>query len=90
MAAGKPIICGIWGESADIVHESGAGICVDFTNHTEAANLIYSFLSRDDLDELGAKGNRYIRLNGDRDMIFEDFYEHICEIKQKCKNSKRI
>lgn len=80
MAAAKPIICGIWGESQRIVEEAGAGIYVDFSSHEEAAKRIIEFINRSDLKEIGASGNRYIREHGDRDKIFKDFYARLEEI----------
>lgn len=79
MAAKKPILCGIWGEASDVVHEAGAGIYVDFTS-PEAAEQLYEFMSRSDLEQIGCSGFEYISKYGNRDIIFEDFYRHIKEI----------
>ena len=79
MAAKKPILCGIWGEAAEVVKEAGSGIYVDFTD-PNAADQLYSFMTRTDLTDLGKKGFEYILKNGNRDIIFEDFYNHIKEI----------
>ena len=78
MAAAKPIVCGIWGESEEIVEEAGAGINVDFTRPIDAANAIRQFL-QGNLDSYGINGNTYIRKTGDRHIIFEDFYKKIIE-----------
>ena len=79
MAARKPILCGIWGEAASVVEEASSGIYVDFTD-PNAADCIYSFISRKDLVELGNNGFEYISVYGNRDIIFEDFYGHIKDI----------
>ena len=79
MAARKPILCGIWGEAEDIVNEAGAGVYIDFTK-SDAADRLHEFLTRSDLKEMGEKGYNYILENGNRKIIFEDFYNHIKEI----------
>lgn len=79
MAAKKPIVCGIWGEAADVVHEANAGIYLDFTQ-TDAADNLYNFLTTSNLDELGNNGYKYVMKNGNRDIIFEDFYNRLLEI----------
>lgn len=79
MAAKRPILCGIWGEAADIVKEAKAGIYLDFTS-ADAVNILYEFLSSENLNEYGENGYRYISEFGDRDKIFEEFYTHIKEI----------
>lgn len=85
MAAKKPIICGIWGEAADIILEAKCGINVDFTNIEDAVNNINRFIHRNDLKELGMRGNLYIRKNGNRSLIYEEFYRRTIEI---IKNKK--
>ena len=76
MAASKPIICGIWGEAAEIVETAKAGIYIDFEN-PNAADQIYDFLINEDLKECGKNGYEYVSKYGNRDIIFEDFYERI-------------
>jgi len=79
MAAKRPILCGIWGEAAEVVKEAGSGIYVDFTA-PNAAEEMSAFFSRTDLSQLGENGYRYIYKHGNRDTIFEEFYSHIKEI----------
>lgn len=80
MAASKPILCGIWGEAAHIVHEAKSGIYVDFTDYSLAAERIYRFIDRDDLEQMGKNGYDYIKENGDRNKIFKEFYQNVVEI----------
>ena len=81
MAASKPILCGIWGEAAEIVRESGAGIYVDFDEPEYAAKQILEFISDEErLRKCGRKGRLYIEQHGDRDKIFEEFYQRIKQI----------
>ena len=79
MAAKKPILCGIWGEASDVVREAGAGIYVDFTS-SGAADKLYEFMSRSELEQIGNRGFEYVSKYGNRDIIFEEFYGHIKEI----------
>ena len=79
MAAKKPILCGIWGEAAEVVKEARAGIYVDFTNE-KAADQMYEFMSRSDLLQMGDRGYRYVSEYGNREIIFEEFYKNVREI----------
>lgn len=80
MAAKKPIICGIWGEAKRVIEESASGIYIDFTEVDNAVKTMTEFLKRDDLDKLADNGNAYIRKNGSRETIFQNYYMKIEEI----------
>lgn len=77
MALEKPIITGIWGEFQQIIEEYNAGIYVDFTQPEDAASKIYKFIQYEDLRSVGKRGLEYIKLNGDRDKIFEKYYNEL-------------
>lgn len=81
MAAKKPIICGIWGESKEIIEKSCAGIYVDFTDYDRASISIINFIKDSDkLEKCSMDGYDYIKKNGDRNLIFENFYIYMKEI----------
>lgn len=80
MGAARPIICGIWGEARDVVNEANSGVYIDFTNHKQAAQQIALFVERNDLDTLGKNGYEYIAKNGNRKIIFEEFYENVKKV----------
>lgn len=79
MAAKKPIICGIWGESKDIIEESKSGIYVDMENEIIAAEQIIDFINSN-YERMGDYGYEYIKKNGDRNRIFKDFYDSLKKI----------
>lgn len=83
MAAGKPIICGIWGEAKRIIEESSSGIYVDFTNYRVAAKEIYTFITKYDLKDMGVKGYNYISTHGEREVIFEEFFDNLEKIMKQ-------
>lgn len=80
MAARKPIICGIWGEAQTIVEGCSAGKYIDFTNYSTAAESIYQFITQDNLSEYGENGYNYVSEFGDREKIFEDFYNNVKDV----------
>lgn len=79
MAAKKPIICGIWGESEDIIEESKSGIYIDMENINFASKEIINFVNSD-YKKMGEYGYEYIKQNGDRRKIFKEFYDSLKEI----------
>ena len=79
MAAKKPIICGIWGESEDIIEESKSGIYIDMENINFASKEIINFVNSD-YKKMGEYGYEYIKQNGDRRKIFKEFYNSLKEI----------
>lgn len=85
MALGKPMICGIWGESKEIVvNEAKSGIYVDFEDAEKAAREIISMLKdSSQLKIYGENGNSYIKKHGDRKMIFDEYYRKLLRITQK-------
>lgn len=80
MAVKKPVICGIWGETQNIIEDNRAGIYVDFTEYENAANIIHQFFMRDDLKQCGENGFKYVCEYGNREKIFEEFYRNIVEV----------
>jgi glycosyltransferase involved in cell wall biosynthesis len=85
MALSKPIICGIWGESKDIVvDEAKSGIYVDFDDAENAAKEINEMIKdTTQLKYYGENGRLYIQKYGDRRKIFEEYYKRILSIIQK-------
>lgn len=81
MALNKPILCGIWGEAADIVEEADAGVYIDFTEHKNAAEKIKKLIHDSGyLEAAGNNGRVYIEKYGDREKIFEEFKNKLDEV----------
>lgn len=74
MAMGKPMIWGIEGESASIVHEAKAGLTVPSEDSAAMAAAIMSLYGNAHLRELlGRNGRTYVEKYGDRWAIGEAF-----------------
>ena len=82
MALGKPIICGIWGESEKIVvRDAKSGIYVDFEDKVKAAKDTIEFVNNEKLLlNCSYNGIKYIEKNGDRKVIFEEYYKNIIKL----------
>jgi glycosyltransferase involved in cell wall biosynthesis len=62
MAAGKPIIGSINGETNNVIDESGCGFCCDAEDYKELANIIIQFCNSDYKMEMAENSyNYYIR-----------------------------
>jgi len=61
LASGRPIIMAAYGDAADIISESGAGITCRPEDENELANAIVKLYSMDrsDLDRMGARGRDF-------------------------------
>src|SRR5699024_2968115 len=81
MALSKPIICGIWGESKDIIENSESGIYVDFTEPAIASDKIINMINdKDKMDKYGKSGKEFILKNGVRENIYREFLSEINEV----------
>lgn len=80
MALKKPIVSGIWGEAKTIVESANSGKYIDFSAPELAADSLMKFINSDEFDEYGNNGRKYVEAYGDRDIIFEDFYNKIIMI----------
>jgi glycosyltransferase involved in cell wall biosynthesis len=63
MAMGKPILCGVKGEAASFLLESGAGVAVEPGDvpGTASAMIRLARMSREELDAMGARGREAYR-----------------------------
>lgn len=82
MALGKPVICGIWGEAADIVVKvAKAGIYVDFNNPISSAQAMLDLINDSNrLKTCANNGKEYVLKFGDRSKIFEDYFRNVRKI----------
>ena len=72
MAAGKPIIGAINGETAQVIEESGCGICGPAEDAEVLASNIFNFIKMDKNTrlELGQSGLQYYFMNFSRESFF--------------------
>lgn len=61
----KPILCGVAGETCEIVKKSCSGICFEPDDSNDLFNKIIALkkLSREDLEEMGYNGNDFYKKN---------------------------
>ncbi len=71
MAAGKPIIAAIDGEAADIIKESGCGICCEAENEIQLADCVRQFISNKDTD-YATKSYEYYVNNFSKTLFFDE------------------
>jgi glycosyltransferase involved in cell wall biosynthesis len=77
MAMGKPIILGVAGESAELLEDSGAGICVEPENVDQLVAALRKLANSEALRlELGDRGQSYVKTRFDRRML-ADSYEQV-------------
>lgn len=82
MAMEKPIILGVEGESAEIIHAADAGYCIEPENAEELASRILEL--RDDRERcrrFGINGRAHVTEHYDRIMLarrFEELLEIVC------------
>ncbi|MDT0193798.1 sugar transferase [Arthrobacter sp. AB6] len=63
MMAGRPILMGVRGDSAEIIAEAGAGLCFEPENPVDLSRAVRRLLAMDtsDREEMGSSGQRYYR-----------------------------
>lgn len=72
MAAGKPIIAAIDGETAVVINESNCGLCASAENYKELANNIRKFVSEKDKQSMyGINARQYYDNNFSKKMYLE-------------------
>ena len=84
MAAGKPIIGSLWGEAADLIEASGAGVVVPPEDATALREAVQRLASDRALAAgLGARGREYVVANFERDEIARQFEKLLLEVAKK-------
>lgn len=77
MAMQKPILLGVSGESAELLEESGAGICIEPENVDQLVAAIKGLAaSAERCRELGERGRYYVKTQFDR-RVLADRYEQV-------------
>lgn len=77
MAMQKPIVLGVAGESADIVAEAGAGICVEPEGVEQIVAAILQLADSPALcQQMGQQGHAHVAANFDR-TVLADKFEHV-------------
>lgn len=72
MAAGKPIIGAINGETARVIGEAGCGLCCAAEDYKELARTMMTFCSSDENHIMGPNAHRYYIENYGKDKFIDD------------------
>lgn len=78
MAAGRPVLCAVAGDMAELVETAGAGIAVPPQNPQELVDAIARIRSQPELAaQWASNGKQFIRENFDREILVERLLEAI-------------
>ena len=80
MATAKPIVASMWGEAAELIESSGAGVVVPPEDAGAMRDAVERLAAEPNLArELGDKGRQYVVAHFDREVIAAGFIELLTE-----------
>jgi len=84
LSLGKPMFCGLSGESKAIAEDSGSAIMIEQENGEDFANKIIEFidLPTSKINEMGNAGREYYLKNFDKEILLAKYKEQIFELLQ--------
>lgn len=85
MAAGKPIIGAINGETKDVINEAQCGFCGEANNIEELVKNIEKFVEYKEKDKLGENAYKYYQNNFKKDIFIEKLINELEKIQIKEK-----
>lgn len=88
MAAGRPIIGAIDGETAAVIADAGCGFCGEAENARQLAENILTFCHMKDRWELGRNARKYYEENFMKDRFMNHLIHHLEKEIMKARNSK--
>ncbi|NLG32994.1 MAG: glycosyltransferase family 4 protein [Syntrophomonadaceae bacterium] len=77
MAAGKPIIGAINGETRRVIEESGCGLCCAAEDYKRLAGLILQFCDSDNKEQMAINAKRYYNDNYSKERFFNELEKAI-------------
>lgn len=80
MALGRPVVANDHPEQTQIIAESGAGLCVPWSEEKFADAIIHLLEHPEEAEEMGAAGREWVRRNRTYDRIADMVYEKYCQI----------
>jgi glycosyltransferase involved in cell wall biosynthesis len=81
LAMGRPIVASLCGEAADILSRSGAAVIVPPEDSGAIANAIRALRGREDREEMGARGHRFVEEHYSRRALAARYAEFLEEIR---------
>jgi glycosyltransferase involved in cell wall biosynthesis len=82
MAAGKPIIGSINGETRSVINESGCGLCCDAENYQELANIIFQFCNRNDRGKMAENSYIYYIRNYSKERFISVLENNLIKLEE--------
>ncbi len=83
LALGRPCVANDHPEQADIIRESGGGLCVPWGDESFAEAIIWLLEHREEAEAMGAKGPDWIKANRTYDSIPEPVYAQYLSLLQQ-------
>lgn len=80
MAMGKPVVANDHPEQTEIIAQSGAGICVPWSEEAFADAMIYLLKNPEIANEMGGRGPNWVREHRSYDRIADNVYRKYQEI----------
>ncbi|MBS5479421.1 MAG: glycosyltransferase family 4 protein, partial [Coriobacteriia bacterium] len=71
LAAGKPVLAALSGETKRVIDEAGCGLCCDIQDAEGLARIAREFASRGDRDDLGRAARSYYQTHFTKERFFD-------------------
>lgn len=81
MAAGKPIIGAVDGETSAVIKEADCGYCGEAENAVMLADNVKKFIALADKEKLSVNAFNYYRNNFSKDKFFDELFETFGDVK---------
>jgi glycosyltransferase involved in cell wall biosynthesis len=81
MAAGKPIIGAINGETSYVINEANCGLCCDAENYKGLADLIIQFTRSSDIGDMRINAQKYYLENYSKDIFIARLEDELVNLK---------
>lgn len=80
LAAGKPVLAALEGETKRVIHEANCGLCCGFEDAEGLANIVRSFALNADARELGANARAYYEVHFSKKTFFKRLEQALSEL----------
>lgn len=82
LAAGKPVLAALEGETKRVIHEANCGMCCGFEDVEGLANIVRSFALNADARELGANARAYYEAHFSKETFFKRLEQALSELAE--------
>ncbi len=82
LAAGKPVLAALEGETKRVIHEADCGMCCGFEDAEGLSNIVRSFALNADARELGANARAYYEAHFSKETFFKRLEQALSELAE--------